>query len=159
MATTALIITIILFIAGLIGTILPVLPGAVLIYGGMVFYGFMTGFSTLNAYFYVLQGVVFILIFFIDYFASAVGTKRFGGSKQAAWGSVIGSIIGIITMGPLGLVIGPFAGAVIAELIRGTELKQTLRAGFGTLVGLLGGTVLKLFAEIIMIIYFFMRIS
>lgn len=119
----------------------------------------MTGFSTLNAYFYVLQGVVFILIFFIDYFASAVGTKRFGGSKQAAWGSVIGSIIGIITMGPLGLVIGPFAGAVIAELIRGTELKQTLRAGFGTLVGLLGGTVLKLFAEIIMIIYFFMRIS
>lgn len=158
MTTTILIITIILFVIGILGTILPVLPGAALIYGGMLFYGFMTGFVSLNALFFLLQGIALIFIFLIDYFASAIGTKRFGGSKQAVIGAVLGTIIGILVLGPLGIIIGPFVGAVIAELFRGTEMKQTLRVGFGTLVGLLGGTVLKICAEIIMIVYFFMRI-
>lgn len=85
MATTALILTIILFIAGLLGTILPILPGAILIYGGMVLYGFMTKFATLNANFFLLQALALVVIFSIDFLASAAGTRRFNGSKQAAW--------------------------------------------------------------------------
>lgn len=158
METAALVLAIILFIAGLVGTVLPVLPGAILVYGGMLLYGFMTGFAVLDAAFFVLQALALAVIFLIDFLASAAGTKRFGGSRQAAWGAVLGTILGIILMGPLGIVIGPFLGATAAELLRGTELNQAFRAGFGTLVGILGGTILKLGAEMLMIVYFFMRV-
>ncbi|MHB8127292.1 MAG: DUF456 domain-containing protein [Desulfitobacteriaceae bacterium] len=158
METTALVLTIILFIAGLLGTILPVLPGAILIYGGMLLYGFMTQFAKLDAYFFLLQALVLVLIFVIDFLASAISTRHFGGSKLAAWGAVIGTILGLFFLGPLGIVIGPFFGAVAAELLRGTEIHQSIRVGFGSLVGILGGTVVKFCAEILMIVYFFMRI-
>lgn len=158
METTALVIAIIFFLTGLIGTILPVLPGAILIFSGMLIYGFMTRFVTLNIYFFILQGLVLVIIFFVDYLASAAGTRRFGGSKQAAWGAVAGTIIGLIFIGPLGVVIGPFLGALAIELLRGTKINQAIRVGLGTLAGILGGTVFKLSAEILMIVYFFMRI-
>ncbi len=158
METTALILAILLFIVGLLGTILPILPGAILIYGGMLLYGYLTKFATLDANFFLLQALVLGLIFSVDFLASAVGTRRFKGSKQAAWGAVIGTIVGLIFLGPLGIIIGPFLGAVGAELLRGIQVKQAVRVGFGTLVGILGGTVLKLFAGILMIVYFFIRI-
>ena len=158
MNTTALVIAVIFFIAGLIGTIVPILPGAILIYVGMLVYGFMTHFVTLNVEFFITQGLVLLLLFAIDYIASAIGTRRFGGSKQAAWGAVIGTVIGVFIFGPLGIVLGPFLGAVIAELLRRTEINQAIRVGFGTLIGILGGTLLKIFIEIIMILYFFVKI-
>lgn len=158
METTALILSIIFFIAGLLGTILPILPGAILIYGGMLLYGFMTKFATLDTNFFLLQALVLVLVFSVDFVASAAGTRRFNGSKQAAWGAIIGTILGLIFFGPLGIVIGPFLGAVVAELVRGIQINQAIRVGFGTLVGILGGTVLKLCAEILMIVYFFIRI-
>lgn len=158
MVTSALILSIILFIAGVAGTVLPILPGAILIYGGMLLYGFMTKFTTLDANFFLLQALVLVLIFSIDFLASAIGTKRFNGSKQASWGAIIGTVLGLIFFGPLGIVIGPFLGAVLAEVLQGREIYQAIRVGFGTLVGILGGTVLKLCAEILMIIYFFMSI-
>jgi uncharacterized protein YqgC (DUF456 family) len=155
--TIALILAIILFIIGLVGTVLPLLPGAVLIYGGMLVYGFLTKFATLNLTFYLMQAMALIVIFAIDYVASAAGTRRFGGSKQAGWGAVGGAIIGIF-FGPLGIIIGPFLGAVAVELFRGTATDKAIRAGFGTIIGILGGTLVKLAAEVLMIIYFFMRI-
>lgn len=157
MDTTALILAIIFFIAGLLGTILPLLPGAILIYGGMLLYGFLTKFAALDVYFFLLQGVVLVFIFLVDYLASAAGTRRFGGSKQAAWGAVLGAVIGLF-FGPLGIIIGPFLGAVGAELLRGIEMNQAIRAGFGTIVGILGGTIIKIGVEVLMIVYFFMRI-
>lgn len=158
METAALILAILFFIAGILGTILPILPGAVLVYAGILLYGLMTHFKTLGLYFFVIQTAVLILTFFIDYWASAYGTKRFGGSKQAAWGAVIGAILGLAVFGPLGVIIGPFLGAVLAELLRGTPLPQTLRVGVGTIVGTLGGAALKIIAEVLMILYFFIRI-
>nr|WP_276538619.1 DUF456 domain-containing protein [Dehalobacterium formicoaceticum] len=141
------------------GTVLPVLPGAILIFAGMLIYGFMTRFAALDVPFFILQGLIVIIIFLVDYIASAAGTKRYGGSKQAAWGSVIGTILGVIILGPIGIIIGPFVGAVVVELIRGIKMIPAVRAGFGTIMGILGGTLIKIGAEIIMIVYFFMRIS
>lgn len=158
METTALILAIIFFIAGLLGTILPILPGAILIYAGMLIYGFMTRFATLDANFFLLQALVLVLTFTVDFLASAVGSRHFNGSKQAAWGAIIGTILGLIIFGPLGIAIGPFLGAVVAELLRGIQLNQAIHVGFGTLVGFLGGTILKLGAEVLMIIYFFISI-
>lgn len=158
MENIALILAVILFCIGLLGSILPILPGPILIFAGMVLYGLMTGFETLGTYFFLLQAMVVFLIFSIDYVASAAGTRRSGGSKQAAWGAIAGTIVGVIFLGPLGIVIGPFLGAVIAELLRGIAFTQAIRIGFGTLIGILGGTVLKIFIGVLMIVYFFMQI-
>jgi uncharacterized protein YqgC (DUF456 family) len=157
MEMTALILAIILFIVGLIGTVLPFLPGAILVYGGMLLYGFLTGFTTLSLYFFIFQAIALGIILLVDYLASAVGTKRFGGSKQAAWGAIIGTILGIF-FGPLGIIIGPFLGAFAAEMLSGTSMNQALLVGLGTIIGFLGGTVLKIGIEILMIVYFFLRI-
>lgn len=158
MEAVALIIAIVLFIAGLIGTVLPVLPGVILIYLGMLVYGIITGFATLDIYFFIVQLLAMAVIALVDFVASGISTKKYGGSKQAAIGATAGTIIGIIFLGPLGIVIGPFAGAVIAEMLMGKEVKQAMHVGFGSLVGVIGGTVFKLIAEVLMIIYFFAKI-
>lgn len=158
MKTIALIITIIMFIIGIIGTILPALPGVVLIFGGMLVYGFMTGFAGLRVWFFLMQVAVMAVIFVVDFLASAVSTKKYGGSRQAALGAALGTILGLIVLGPLGIIIGPFAGSVAAEILLGKEIKQAIRVGFGSLVGVMGGTIFKLAAEAVMIIYFFMTI-
>ena len=154
----ALIITIILFIIGIIGTIVPGLPGIVMIYIGMIVYGFMTNFDTLSISFFIVQGIVVALILPIDYIATAYGAKKFHGSKEAAMGSALGLLLGLIVLGPLGLIIGPFAGAIIVELIRGNTFEKSIKIGLGSFIGVLGGTILKIFAEAIMIIYFFTSI-
>ena len=133
MTGIALIVAILFFILGLAGTILPVLPGAILIYIGMIIYGFMTNFTTLTLEFYILQGLALIIIIAIDFVASAAGTKRFGGSRAAAWGAVLGTIVSLFFLGPFGLLLGPFAGAVAVELLISKKpLEQAIRAGFGT---------------------------
>jgi hypothetical protein len=156
--TIALIVTIIMFIIGIIGTILPALPGVVLIFGGMLVYGFMTNFEGLSIWFFVIQLLAMAVIFVMDFIASAVSTKNYGGSKQATFGAAVGTIFGIIVLGPLGIIIGPFAGSVAAEILLGKEIKQAIRVGFGSIVGVVGGTIFKLVAEITMIIYFIMSI-
>ncbi len=158
MKTIALIVTIIMFIIGIIGTILPALPGVVLIFGGMLVYGFMTNFEGLSIWFFVIQLLAMAVIFVMDFIASAVSTKNYGGSKQATFGAAVGTIFGIIVLGPLGIIIGPFAGSVAAEILLGKEIKQAIRVGFGSIVGVVGGTIFKLVAEITMIIYFIMSI-
>ena len=158
MKTLALVLAIIMFLIGLIGTILPALPGVLLIFGGMLVYGFMTGFASLSIWFFVMQLLVMAVIFIVDFIASAVSTKKYGGSRQAAFGAAVGTILGVIILGPLGIIIGPFAGSVAAEVLLGKEIKQAVKVGFGSLVGVMGGTLFKLAAEALMIIYFFMSI-
>jgi uncharacterized protein YqgC (DUF456 family) len=143
--TLALVIAIIMFLIGLIGTILPALPGVLLIFGGMLVYGFMTGFASLSIWFFVMQLLVMAVIFIVDFIASAVSTKKYGGSRQAAFGAAVGTILGVIILGPLGIIIGPFAGSVAAEVLLGKEIKQAVKVGFGSLVGVMGVKEMSLF--------------
>jgi len=94
----------------------------------------MTNFTTLNAYFFILQAFVLVMIISVDYLASAVGTRRFGGSKQAAMGAVIGTIPGLIFLGSLGIVIGPYLGALV--IISNNVIYQSLKnlVGGGALI-------------------------
>lgn len=159
MSTLALILAVVLFLLGLAGIVLPVLPGVILIYAGMLLYGLLTGFAALDANFYLLQGMALLLTFFIDYLATATGSRRYGGSRRAAWGAAAGVLLGFILFGPLGMIFGPFLGAVLAELTGGKQTEQAVRAGIGTLIGFLGGTLLKFVIALLMIIWFFVSIK
>ena len=158
METAALILAVILMLLGLAGTILPGLPGAEAIYLGFVLYRLMTGSPELNAGFFILEGLAVALVWAIDYAAAALGTRRWGGGWQSALGAMAGLILAVIFFGPLGLLLGPFLGASAVELIRGRNAKLAFQVGLGTLLGLLGGTVLKYLTEAVMILGFFLTI-
>lgn len=145
---------VILFILGLVGTILPLLPGSPLILAGMVVYGAIAGFDKLSAEFFVVQGIALALTFMVDYAGTAIGAKKYGGSSAAALGAAIGLLVGPLVLSVPGIVIGPFVGALAAEVLRGRDLRSAARAAFGTLVGLVGSTILKLVIEIGMIVWF-----
>ena len=154
----AMIIAIIMFVVGFAGTILPVLPGVVLVYGGMIVYGLMTGIENLGPKFFIIQGLATLVILGVDFVAASIGTKKYKGSKKAAIGAFVGTFVGLFFLGPFGLLIGPFVGAMLVELIQGKDMDQAFSSGFGTVVGNIGGTIFKLMGEIVMIIYFFISI-
>ncbi|MGQ9531879.1 MAG: DUF456 domain-containing protein [Desulfotomaculales bacterium] len=155
MHVAGLVLAVVLFIAGLAGTVLPVLPGAPLILLGMVVYGLFTGFANLTWGFFAGQAAAVALTFLIDYLASIWAVRRYGGSKAALWGGVAGLLLGVPVFGPAGLILGPFIGAFLGELVAGRSPSRALHVGVGSLVGLLGGTVLKVAVELAMISWFF----
>ncbi len=158
MSTTALIPTLILFLLGILGTVIPLLPGAALIWVGMLLYGLLTGFDGLTFNFYLLQGLAVFLFWGVDYFATAMGTRYSGGSRAAILGAALGLLAGLVTMGPPGIIFGPFIGAFLGEMISGTPLEKALRSSLGALIGLLGGLVLKFIIVGVMIFWFFKQI-
>ncbi|MDD4334291.1 MAG: DUF456 family protein [Desulfotomaculaceae bacterium] len=158
MSIVGMIIAVLFFIVGVAGTVLPVLPGAPLIWLGMLLYGLIAGFNNLPWAFFLGQGLAVALIFLVDYIAGVWGVRRYGGSKEAVWGSVIGALLGVILMGPFGLIFGPFLGAVAGEMYLKNSLEKAFRVGVGTLIGFFGGFMLKLAIEIVMIVWFFMAV-
>ncbi len=150
----ALIIALLLFITGVVGSFVPVLPGAPLILLGMIIYGAMTGFRGMTWWFFAGQAFLALAIMGVDYLASALGSRYFGGGKAAFYGAMLGLLAGLF-FAPVGLLVGPFAGAVVAELIFGRKADQALRAGLGAFIGFWGGLPVKLLLEAAMIIWFF----
>jgi uncharacterized protein YqgC (DUF456 family) len=144
-----LILSILLIVTGLLGCLLPVLPGPPFSFLGLLLLHF-TKFADFTVTLLIVTAVLAIIVTVLDYVVPIWGTKKFGGSKAGQWGATIGMIIGMIFLGPLGLIFGPLVGAIIGELIKGTESRQALRAGFGAFIGFLLGVGLKLAASLYM---------
>ena len=133
----------ILIVVGIAGTVLPVLPGLPLVFGGMLLAAWAGGFEQVGPAMLVFLGVLTLLSLGIDFMATAMGAKRVGASRLAVLGAVIGTVVGLF-FGPVGLLAGPFLGALVGELIHGREVRQATRVGIGTWLGILLGTVLKI---------------
>lgn len=138
-----LIISLLFVLAGVLGSVLPALPGPPLSWIGLLIL-----YTTPNMDFdYWILGVTFfitLIITILDYVIPAQGTKRFGGSKYGIWGTNIGLIVGILTPIPLGFIIGPFVGALIGEFIFDqNDSKRALRAATGSFIGFLVSTFMK----------------
>ena len=95
--------------------------------------------------FLLVWGIVTVIISALDYIVPAWGTKRYGGTKWGVWGSTIGVFVGLFA-GPWGVILGPLVGAVIGELLGGKAAQEALRAGWGSFIGILFGTIIKLIA-------------
>ena len=129
---------------GLIGTVLPALPGLPLMFAGMWLGAWADGYHRVSGWTIAFLGVLTLLSLVIDIAATAMGAKRVGAGKLAMLGAAIGTLVGGIFFSIPGLILGPFVGAVLGELARGKELRQASSIGFGTWVGLAIGTALKL---------------
>lgn len=144
----------ILVILGIIGSVLPVVPGPVTGWFGLLLL-FLTKAVPINYYLLGITFVVALLIFILDYIIPGLGAKRFGGSKKGAAGATIGLIAGLILPVPLGFVIGAFVGALIGEMIHDPkDIKRALRSAFGSFMGFLASTSMKLLASVIFLVIF-----
>lgn len=141
-----------LMIIGIIGCIIPALPGPPISYVGLLMLHF-TDKIEFSGRFLIIWAVVTIVVTILDYVIPAWGTKKFGGSRYGIWGSIIGLFAGL-PFGPIGIILGPFLGAVVGEMLSGKKGRETLRAGLGSFVGFMTGVFLKLVASGMMIYFF-----
>ncbi|MBP5260373.1 MAG: DUF456 domain-containing protein [Paludibacteraceae bacterium] len=142
METVLLVLSIMCFIIGLVGCVVPALPGVPFAYAGLLL-AHLSGYVCFSLTFLIGWGAAAVVLMVLDYVVPAWGTRKFGGTRWGVWGSTLGLIVGLFFSWP-GIVLGPFIGAFAFELLQGAGSEQAFRAAFGSLIGLLLGTVLKL---------------
>ena len=135
-------LAVVLVAVGLVGVVLPALPGTVLIFAGLLLAAWADGFVRVGTATIILLGVLTVASYFVDIATVALGMKRLGTTRRAMAGAAIGTIAGLF-FGLPGLLIGPFAGAVIGELTAHRDLGRAGRAGIAAWLGFLVGTVVK----------------
>jgi uncharacterized protein YqgC (DUF456 family) len=141
-------LAIVLVLVGIAGTILPALPGLPLVFAGMLLAAWAGDFQQVGIPMLVVLGLLTVFSLAVDFWATALGAKRVGASRLAIIGAMLGTLAGLF-LGPIGLLLGPFGGAIAGELIHrrsllGHDLGHAARIGIGTWFGILFGTVLKL---------------
>lgn len=156
METILIILAGLLIVAGFIGSLLPVVPGPPISYLGLLVLQ-LTSAHPFSLQFFIIWGLIVVILMALDNVIPAYGTKKFGGSAYGIWGCVIGMIVGIF-FAPLGLVVGPLAGAFVGELIGGQKSDQAMRSALGSFMGFMASTVLKLIASGMMGYYFFINL-
>src|SRR5262249_22616051 len=137
------VLAIALIVAGVIGTVLPVLPGAALVFVGMLLAAWIDDFQRIGWITLLILGTLTGVVFVIDVVAASMGAKRVGASRLALVGAAIGTVVGLF-MGIVGILIAPFLGAFIGELIARGEIEPAARVGFGTWLGMVIGALAKI---------------
>ncbi len=137
------IFALILVLIGFAGLLLPALPGIPLIYAGLFLAAWAEDFAFVGWITLLILGLLALLSYGIDFAATAMGAKKFGASPRALWGAAMGTLVGIF-FGLPGILIGPFAGALIAELTHKNDMQAATKAGIGATLGLLLGAILKI---------------
>lgn len=154
-------------LVGIAGALLPAIPGTPLSFVGLAIQLFREE-PPFSLNFLLIMGMVMLAVTVIDYVIPVYGTKKFGGTKRGVWGSAIGLILAIfilpasgIVLGPLGLlglVLGPFLGAYIAEVTGGLPSDLAMKAALGSFFGFVAGTMMKLAYSIVALVYFILKL-
>ncbi len=143
-------------LVGILGCFLPVLPGPPLSYAGLLLMQLQSE-APFSTNFMITWLVIAIVVTALDYVIPAYGTKRYGGSKLGVIGTFVGLVMGLFFT-PVGIILGPLLGALVGEYIAGKDSKDAMRAAWGSFVGFLLGTLVKLTASLFMAYYYFSNI-
>src|SRR5215831_12076707 len=151
-------VTIVLFAVGLIGTVVPVLPGTTIILAAAIIHRVMLGpDKSIGWYTIILLVVLTLASYALDALAGYFGAKYFGATKWGTFGAIVGALVGLF-FGLIGLFVGPVIGAIAGEFIAGKRVIDAGRAGWGSLLGNIGAMVGKLVMALVMIVIFFMTV-
>lgn len=132
-----------LLLIGLIGTVLPVLPGPPIAWAGLLA-AYFSAYSAIELWMLIVTGIAAVIVIIMDNIFPSMMTKKAGGSKAATWGCTIGLIVSFF-LGPIFILIAPFVGALIGELLHdSSDTKKALKAAFGAFKGFLLGTGIKI---------------
>lgn len=146
----------ILFIVAFVGLVYPIIPSVLFLLAGYLLYGVFFSFEPFGWFFWLVQGFLIILLFVADYIANMIGIQKYGGSKAGIWGSTIGLLVGPFVIPFLGIIIGPFIGAIAAELlVHKRNFKESVKIGFGSVVGFVSSVITKTIVQLLMLVYFF----
>ena len=152
-----LIIGFLFLLLGIVGAILPILPGPLTSWFGLLVLH-LTAIIPMNYTFLGITLAVAILIWLLDYIIPAIGTKRFGGSTYGVYGTTMGLLIGLLSPIPFGILIGAFLGAFIGELLYDkSDTTRALKASIGSIIGLITSATLKFIVALVYAILFFMK--
>ena len=144
------VLAILMVVVGLAGVVLPLLPGPVLLFGGLFLAAWIEDFTHVGTGTLIALGLMAGLVFALDALGSAFGARRYGASPRAITGAAIGAVVGIF-FGLFGILLGPFIGAVIGELSVRPGLHAATRAGWGATVGLALAAAAKLALGVAMV--------
>jgi uncharacterized protein YqgC (DUF456 family) len=147
------IVVAILMLAGLVGAILPFLPGAPLIFAGALLHAVATGFTPIGAGRLAILAALGVLAWALEHVAGVVGARRAGGSRAAVVGAMLGMVVGVM-VAPIGLLLGPIIGAIAGELLAGRAPRASVRAGIGAALGALTGVVAHFALALVMVGFF-----
>jgi uncharacterized protein YqgC (DUF456 family) len=138
------IICAILMLVGLLGVVLPVLPGIPLSWLGLFIYAIGTGFDRISVTVVVIFFVLMLLTLVLDFALPMLGAKKHKASRLGIFGTFIGFTAGIFVLGIWGLILGPFIGALLGELLSGKKPQQAFRSAMGAFLGFIAGTLFKI---------------
>ena len=147
------VIAIALVVVGLVGAIVPTLPGIPLIFAGIWLIAGVDRYHHVGLWWMVGIAGIGAVGLTLDLLAGALGAKRVGASKQAVWGALAGTVIGLL-FGLPGLLLGPFIGAVLGELAAGNSVLRSAHVGASAWLGLIFGTIIKLVSSLMMVVLF-----
>ena len=142
---------------GILGSFLPILPGPITSWVGLLLLHF-TNAIPMNWVFLGITLGIAIAVWLLDYMIPALGAKKFGGSKAGMIGATLGLVLGIVFLGPLGIIIGPFMGAFVGEQLSKNDSKRAFKAAIGSFLGFLTSTLIKFIISIIYLGFFIIKI-
>lgn len=147
------VLALVLVLVGIVGTVLPALPGAPLVFAGLLLAAWADGFQKVGWLPLTVLGVLTIATLVVDLLATALGARRVKASALAVVGAAVGSLVGLF-FGFVGLLVGPFVGALLGEYVSSRDVRQAGRAGVGTWLGLVVGAAAKLALVFTMLLVF-----
>ena len=150
MTITLWILAVVLIVVGVVGTVLPALPGAILVFAGVALAAWIDDFARISGWTLGVLGVLTVIAWLTDYVAAAAGAKKVGASKYAIIGAAIGTVAGVFT-GLVGLIFMPLVGAAIGEFLAQRDALRAGRVGIATWLGMLAGTVVKVAVVFLMV--------
>ena len=150
-----IIAAVILTIVGIIGSVVPVLPGPPLNFLALLIVNFIHAEPVFSNKLLIVLGLITLIVVALDMILPLVGAKAYGASKFGLWGAAIGMLLGVFFLPPLGLIVGAMLGAIVGELMIGQSQTRALKAGLATVVGNLVASIFKFTASIVMAVYFF----
>lgn len=150
MEALLILLAVLLIAGGIIFSILPPLPGPVLTYCAMICTHTVSNDTEFSTTSFVVWGIIGVIITIADYVLPVAATKKFGGTKAGVIGGMIGMVAGILLPIPFGIILGPLLGAIIGDLYGGNRIRSAFKSGFGSFLGFLLATSLKLLYSIIL---------
>ena len=144
------ILAVVLIVVGVVGTVLPALPGAILVFAGVALAAWIDDFARISGWTVGVLGALTVIAWATDYVAAAAGAKKAGASRHAIVGAAIGTVAGVFT-GLIGLIFMPLVGAAIGEYLAQKDALRAGKVGLATWLGMLAGTVLKVAIAFLMV--------
>lgn len=145
-------------LVGIVGSVLPVVPGPVLSFAGLAVYYIFQKEESLTLGPFLLFALGMLLLLIADYFLPLLGAKFSGASKQGQWGAVVGALVGIAFFPPLGIFVGAVIGAVIGEVHHGKRLPEAMRAAAGIIAGSVVATFVQILFSLSVLAYFLIKV-